>query len=133
MSSRSSEISFVFFHSYSYTRIGNQPKKPLTVKTKPPAGSYDIIKSPAVPPPLLVPLSVSVPLPRSLPLSITAWSSTLALPLALAFASAAHHCLRPPQEVIYTHVVVMLHDGRQKSVTTDIDMITHIVAINSSV
>lgn len=70
-----------------------------------------VVGSPAVAAPLLVPLSVSVPPP--LPLSVAAWSHTLALPLPIALAPAAHHCLRPTQEVIHAHVVVVLHDGKK--------------------
>lgn len=68
--------------------------------------------SPAVAPPLLVPLSVSVPPP--LPLSVAAWSHALALPLPIALAPAAYHRLRPTQEVIHPHVVVVLHDGKKQ-------------------
>lgn len=76
---------------------------------------YDIIKSSAVPPPLLVPLSFSVSVSYSLPLSVTAWAATLAFTLPLALTAAAHHRLRPPQEVVHAHVVVMLHDGRTQA------------------
>lgn len=63
---------------------------------------------PPVAPPLLVPLSLAVPLPHPLPLSVAAGSAALAVPLSLTLTAAAHHGLCAPQEVVHTHVVVVL-------------------------
>lgn len=52
------------------------------------------IRSPAVPPPLLV--SFSVPVPGSLALPLAPCSSSLPFPLALTLTPAADHCLRSP-------------------------------------
>lgn len=68
--------------------------------------------SPAVAPPLLVPLSVAVPLPHPLPLSVAPGAGALAVPLSLALTAAAHHGLRAPQEVVHAHVVVVLGRGK---------------------
>lgn len=72
------------------------------------------IRSPAVPPPLLVPLSLSVSVPSTLSLSLAARPAAVTFTLPLALSPAAHHRLRPPQEVVHTHVVVVLHDGKKE-------------------
>lgn len=69
------------------------------------------LRSPAVPPPLLVPLSLPLSLPRPLALSLAPRDAALALTLTLALTPAAHHRLRPPQEVVHTHVVVVRTGG----------------------
>lgn len=111
MSSRS----LLFFFLFIICNKSRKPAKTTDCQNKSSCRltGYDIIKSPAVPPPLLVPLSVSVP--HSLPLSLAARPTTLAFTLPLTLTTAAHHRLRPPQEVVHTHVVVMLHDGKKKN------------------
>lgn len=72
------------------------------------------MRSPAIPTPLLVPLSLSLSVPPSLALPLAPGSSALAFTLPLALSPTAHHRLGPPQEVVHAHVVVVLHDGKEK-------------------
>lgn len=68
-------------------------------------------RSPAVAPSLFVPLPLPLPVPHSLPL--TAWGTSLAFALPLTLTPAADHGLRSSQEVVHTHVIVVLHDGKK--------------------
>lgn len=101
--------------------IANKRRKPAKTTTdcqnKSPCRltGYDISQSPTIPPSLLVPLPLPVSVPPSLPLSLPARSTTLALTLPLTLAPAAHHRLRPPQEVVHTHVVVVLRGEDKKA------------------
>lgn len=68
-------------------------------------------RSPAVAPPLFVPLSLPVSVPHSLSLSLAAGAATVTFTLPFTLTPAAHHRLRPPQEVVHTHVVVVRAGG----------------------